>query len=206
MRDSVVFYRSFRDAIKDLPKKDQLKAYDAIFDYAFDGVEPDATGGASAVFKLIKPQVDANEKKWRNGLKGGRPSQKNNQTETKPKPNNNQAETKPEPNVNVNENENVNDNVNDKAKRTRFIPPSVDEVRDYCRERENGVDPEIFVDFYSAKGWKVGSTTMKDWRACVRTWEKRSRDKPPEKKGHFANERIYDFESIERQLVKGATT
>lgn len=55
----------------------------------------------------------------------------------------------------------------------RFVPPTVAEVADYCRARTNDVDPERFVDFYASKGWKVGSEPMKDWRACVRTWEKR---------------------------------
>lgn len=54
-----------------------------------------------------------------------------------------------------------------------FLKPTVDEVRAYCRERNNHVDPQVFIDFYTAKGWKVGKTPMKDWQACVRTWEKR---------------------------------
>lgn len=62
----------------------------------------------------------------------------------------------------------------------RFVPPTVEQVRDYCRERENTIDPERFVDFYASKGWRVGDQMMKDWKACVRTWEKseRSRDSP----------------------------
>ena len=51
-------------------------------------------------------------------------------------------------------------------------------MTDYCRERGNGVDPERFVDFYAAKGWKVGNQPMKDWRAAVRTWEKREERSP----------------------------
>ena len=56
----------------------------------------------------------------------------------------------------------------------RFLPPSVDQVRLYCDERRNKVDPATFCDFYAAKGWKIGKETMKDWQAAVRTWEKRS--------------------------------
>lgn len=58
-------------------------------------------------------------------------------------------------------------------KRKRFTPPTVDEVDKYCKERGNGVNAQHFVDFYAAKGWKVGSQPMKDWRAAVRTWEQR---------------------------------
>lgn len=66
-----------------------------------------------------------------------------------------------------------NDVVSDKAgKSTKFIPPTVEEVRAYCRERNNTVDAETFVDFYIGKGWMVGKNKMKDWKAAVRTWEK----------------------------------
>ena len=54
----------------------------------------------------------------------------------------------------------------------RFIPPTLDEVREYCSERNNNVDPEKFVDYYTANGWKVGRNKMKDWKASVRTWER----------------------------------
>lgn len=54
----------------------------------------------------------------------------------------------------------------------RFTPPTADEVRAYCDERHNTVDAERFVDFYSAKGWKIGKEPMKDWKAAVRTWER----------------------------------
>ena len=55
----------------------------------------------------------------------------------------------------------------------RFTPPSVEEVAAYCRERENNIDPERFVDFYTSKGWKVGNQKMRDWKAAVRNWERR---------------------------------
>ena len=113
MRDSTIFYRSFYDSIKLLPKRYQLAFYDALFDYMFDDVEPSKLmGGAAALFKALKPQIDVNNQRYENGKKGGRP--RKNQTETKPKPNDNQTynqtETKAEPNVNVNVN--VNDNGN----------------------------------------------------------------------------------------------
>lgn len=61
--------------------------------------------------------------------------------------------------------------------RKRFTPPSVDEVAAYCRERRNAVDAQRFVDFYASKGWKVGSSGMKDWRAAVRNWERQDNTK-----------------------------
>ena len=61
----------------------------------------------------------------------------------------------------------------DNKKRKRFTPPTADEVRQYCAERRNGVDAERFVSYYTANGWMVGKNPMKDWRAAVRTWERR---------------------------------
>lgn len=53
-----------------------------------------------------------------------------------------------------------------------FRAPTVDEVRAYCLERKNDVDPQRFVDYYQARGWMIGKSKMKDWKAAVRTWEK----------------------------------
>ncbi|WP_418719624.1 hypothetical protein [Bilophila wadsworthia] len=61
--------------------------------------------------------------------------------------------------------------------RKRFMPPKASEVEAYCLERGNGIDPVAFVDFYEAKGWCVGKTPMKDWKAAVRTWEHERREK-----------------------------
>lgn len=57
---------------------------------------------------------------------------------------------------------------------SRFSRPSLEEVRAYCEERGNNVDPEHFIDYYNANGWKVGKNSMKDWKAAVRNWEKRT--------------------------------
>ena len=55
---------------------------------------------------------------------------------------------------------------------TRFIPPSLEEVKAYCKERENRVDPERFIAFYTSNGWRVGKNPMKNWKAAVINWEK----------------------------------
>ena len=61
----------------------------------------------------------------------------------------------------------------------RFIQPTYEEVNLYCNERGNNVDAQAFVDFYTSNGWKVGNNPMKDWKAAVRTWEKRDNKKKP---------------------------
>lgn len=56
-------------------------------------------------------------------------------------------------------------------KTKRFVPPTYEEVEAYCKERNNNVNPQRFIDFYESKGWLVGRAKMKDWKASVRTWE-----------------------------------
>lgn len=60
----------------------------------------------------------------------------------------------------------------------KFKKPTLDEVRAYCQSRQNNIDPERFIDYYTAKGWKIGKQPMKDWKAAVRTWEKNKFDSP----------------------------
>ena len=90
------------------------------------------------------------------------------------------------------------------TKRTRFTPPTVEEVEDYCRERDNGIDAEHFIDYYEARGWELSKgRKVKDWKACVRTWERNNRSKPARKAGEGKNpdskERL-NLESIIREL------
>ena len=113
MRDSFIFYRSFFETIKKIPKKDRLQLVEAICNYALNDEEDSLSSLNAAIFEMVKPQIDANTKRYENGKKGGRPKKPNqNQTETKMKPNHNQTITKTKPNVNVNVNDNVNVNVN----------------------------------------------------------------------------------------------
>lgn len=63
-------------------------------------------------------------------------------------------------------------------KRKTFTKPTIDEIQDYCIERNNKVNAEQFYDYYESNGWKVGKNSMKDWKAAVRTWEKNNYNKP----------------------------
>ena len=91
-----------------------------------------------------------------------------------------------------------------RKKAPAFRPPTVDEVRNYCIERQNSVDPEHFVDFYAAKGWYVGKNKMQDWQAAVRTWERDDKNKPKVQPRNFLPQMMeneYDFEELEKKLL-----
>lgn len=81
-----------------------------------------------------------------------------------------------------------------------FVKPTVDEVRAYCQERRNCVDPERFVDYYEANGWKVGKNPMKDWKATVRNWEKNGYSNTRPKDSGFASGSSLDFEAMEAYI------
>jgi len=112
--------------------------------------------------KRFKQSIASKE----NGKLGGRPKK------AKPKQNRSKTEAN---NSNVMENHNIENNSKgveiEAVKPKRFIKPNIQEIKDYCFERKNNVDANKFFNHYEANGWKVGKNAMKDWKACVRTWE-----------------------------------
>jgi hypothetical protein len=195
-RDSFIFYRSFFSATKHLNQVEKAQLFEAICSYALDGNISLLEGTPQGMFELIKPQLDANRKRFENGCKK---KQKISKTEAKNKQTISKDEANVNVNVNVNHNEEckselINDNLNnnskgveidtvklmeiDKIKTKRFIKPNIQEIKDYCLERKNNVDVNKFFNYYEANGWKVGKNAMKDWKACIRTWEGNDYNKP----------------------------
>ena len=84
---------------------------------------------------------------------------------------------------------NTNTSNTKKSSTKSFTPPTVEEVDAYCRERNNNINPERFVDYYESNGWKVGRNSMKDWKAAVRTWERNGYQK--QQKPQTPNSALY---------------
>ena len=72
----------------------------------------------------------------------------------------------------------TNTNLTDSNKKAFFKKPTVEEVHQYCNERKNKVCADAFIDFYESKDWQIGKNKMKNWKACVRTWESREKNNP----------------------------
>ena len=64
----------------------------------------------------------------------------------------------------------------------RFVKPTVEEIAEYCKERQNKINPQSFFEWNESKGWRVGNSPMKDWKAAIRTWEQRDKANAPAKK------------------------
>ena len=209
-RESFVFYKSFAEAIEILEPEEYAEAVRAIIRYGIYGELPDIANMSSSafmVFTLTKPQIDANNKRFENGKKGadygklgGRPKHKNPIGVIDENPIGVKAKT-PNVNVNVNDNENIKEKDKKKSATSRApSKPTIEEIAAYCRERGNSVDPQAFYDFYESKGWMIGKNHMKDWKAAVRTWErKEGRGKKTGFDKFKQNE--YDFEALEQELI-----
>jgi hypothetical protein len=176
MRDSTIFYRSFYEAIKELSPELQAQVYSAIFEYALNFKETELTGLAKTVFTLVKPQLDANLKRYASGTV---PKRKRNVSETEANNKRNRSET--EANVNDNDNVNLNLNVNENVNANKFVKPQPKEVYDYMTELNQAagnrwneskvrMEAQNFHDFYESKGWVIGKNKMKDLKATIRRW------------------------------------
>lgn len=143
-RDSFVFYTSFSDAISELEPMQQLAVYNAIVQYASTGVMPELSGVPKAIMTLIKPQIDANTRRYENGSLGGRPAKegKENRRKTESKPNKNQNETELKPNV--------NDNVNDLEKEK--IQKEKDGIDEPSDQPANPVNDHTTHDAHEVEG------------------------------------------------------
>ena len=171
MRDSFIFYKSFYEGIKELEPSVQCEIYNAIMEFEFNKNEVELSGIAKAIFTLIKPQLEANDKRYENGCKGGAPKgNQNAKKTTKKQPKNNQETTKKQPN----ENENENDNDNKKEiYKERFKKPTLEEVKEYCKQRNSSVNPNVFYEYFETGNWVDSKgNKVKNWKQKIITWEK----------------------------------
>lgn len=196
-------WTNFREVIDPLNDGERGRLFTAMLEYAELGTLPEFKGNERFIWPSAKQAIDRAAEKAvilrQNGAKGGRPPKEN---QRKP---NETRENQTEPNE-TRENQTEPNNNKDKEKEkeskettltggkekplARFSPPTVDEVASYCRERQNDVNAQRFVDFYAAKGWKIGQNPMKDWRAAVRTWE--ARDNEPGKPAKTVSAQQYE--------------
>lgn len=197
-RTSFIFYKSFYEAVKELPRETQGETLAAIIEYGLTGVRPDVQNPVSrAILSLVCPMIDANNQHYINGRKGGRPRNPQkpqpieneynaenlkNQTETETKPNANQTETETKPNGNsnvyVNVNENVNENVsvyeNEKSASpdTHINFDSI--VWEFFRNnRKNPIgEARRFWDYYASQNWcKSNGAKLSSMTSAVRMWK-----------------------------------
>lgn len=185
-RSSFTFYLSFEKAISKLDDNNQLIVYRAISRYSLFGEIPQVDGFAAIAWELIKPILDKSRIRSINGAKAKGKSKPNlignqnavskNEAKSKLKQSKNEAKSKQDRDRDrdrINIEDKSSNNGADKS--TRFVPPTLTEVQDYIQKNSYSVDASTFIDFYTSKGWMVGSNKMKDWKAAVRTWQRKQK-------------------------------
>lgn len=178
-RSSFTFYLSFEKAISKLDDNNQLIVYRAISRYSLFGEIPQVDGFAAIAWELIKPILDKSRIRSINGTKAKGKSKPNlignqnavSKNEAKTKRDRDKDRDKDRDRINI---ETKVSNGADKS--TRFVPPSLIDVQEYIQKNNYSVDASTFIDFYTSKGWMVGSNKMKDWKAAVRTWQRKYRN------------------------------
>jgi hypothetical protein len=169
---SFTLYREFFkliNTLKPLEKRDEFVGQ--ILDFYFKDKEPvfENDSDEEAIWENISRPIRQYKINALNGLKGGRPK-----TETIT-----EMETESITEM-ESEMESTSKIVNVNSYSNKFIKPNIEEIRKYIKEeRRSNVDPQKFYDFYESKGWMVGKNKMKDWKACVRTWEQRQDGQAP---------------------------
>ena len=216
MRGSIVIYDSWGRMISALPDEQALELVRMIFDYSFADAEPISEDlSVNAIFGMIREKLDEDAAAWEEtrrkrseGGKKGIETRWGNKSvithDNSLKESNNKLKEVITPiTVSVSDSVSVSvskDKEKDKKENRRFTPPSLKEVSEYITEKGYHIDAQSFVDFYTSKGWRVGSSPMKDWKACVRTWARREKDKPASFNTHAKTE--YDYAELERMLIK----
>ena len=186
-KKSFVLYHDIRTPLELLTDEQRGKLFIALLNYSEYGELPDFDGALLMAFAFIRTSLDRDAEAWAEkrakraeaGRSGGLAKVANASNASSSKQNVANlavpvSVSVPVP-VNVNTpNTSVGRETADKPPRaSRFTPPTVGEVKVYCQERGSSVDPEKFVDFYSANGWKQGrNKPIVDWKAAVRTWER----------------------------------
>lgn len=214
MKNSFILYTEQKAVIDKLTDEQAGKLIKAIYAHETgEEMELDAildlviTPFLTVLEKDKEKYAEKCEKRAQAGAKGGKQRVANqaNATFAKQTQANDSKAKQTQANQADNDNEYDNDNdfkkENIKRKSTTqakaFVKPTVEEVKAYCAERKNNVNPDKFIDFYESKGWLIGKNPMKDWRACVRTWEKGGNSSPPSKPtSAYINPSQKEFEDL----------
>lgn len=211
--DRYTFFLSFYESLKELPPEEFMQIITAMCEKVFYDRDTELSGHVKSLYMLIEPvilkSVDISQSRSMSGKKGGAPKGNTNASKQPKLSKNNQKQADKEKEKDIGIRSMERGRITDSTKTTpantiRFSPPSIEEVSAYCRERNNHINPDSFIDYYSSNGWKVGSSAMKDWKAAVRTWEHRDKNKDNMKQNHMMTNHYTseDFVELEKKLLE----
>lgn len=218
MKDTFILRTSYLEQIGLLSLEQRGVLLTAVFNYAAGHELPDMDGMVQMAFAFIRADLDRDAEKYERvcevrreaGKKGGRPkANAESGKQEKAKKANGFFDKQNNPDNDSDNDNDIKENTSKEVQKKRFKPPTLDEVKAYIAEKGYSVDAERFIDFYTSKGWVVGKSPMKDWKAAVRTWAKGQKQNYPsasvkKPSGRFDNfeQRTYDFNALEAQLLR----
>lgn len=163
IRQSFVMYRSFIEILQDLEAQDAKEFLLAISEYALDGAEPHLSGILNTLWKPVKPQLEANRRRYENGKKGGAPKGSHNNPNGR-RGNNPKTET-------------VLNNSSRPLETRNSSHPTLQQVDEFISQNNINIDANDFYNYYESNGWMMGSNPIRNWQALIRTWESRKKSK-----------------------------
>jgi hypothetical protein len=180
-REYFCAYHSYLDNMEELSDAECGRLFKACILYDKTGVAQELRGNEKFVFPGIRAQIDRDRESYQRKCEQNKANRSSTTVNDRQRPSTKSTKEKEK------EKENIKERLpNGNPKKS--IPPSLEEVAAYCEERGNGIDAESFVDFYTARGWTYGKNQqMKDWRAAVRTWEKRRTQEQPKEVDRYAD-------------------
>jgi len=200
-------FTDFVGNMRQLGDAERGRLFTAMLEYASTGIEPDLRGNERFLWDMAKKNIDNQRDSYdtrcavnaKNGSIGGKRTQANasemkrNQAKSSESLQDKEKEKEESKEINSKE-------FTKKAATATFTPPTVEEVASYCKSRNNTVNAQAFVDYYTGRGWYLSKgVKVKDWRACVRTWEQRE----PKKKDRYGAE-SYEQHTITEDMLRDA--
>lgn len=184
MAQDFKFFASYLDAASELSEKDCKDFVYAIVQYGINGVELPLKKSLKPMWILVKPTLDSSRKLHENGKNGGRPKKPPFSNSKSPLSENgktpfDESEKAPLPMDKDKEKEYGLKKESEKEKEPikRFVAPTIEQAKEYFADKGGSeLEAERFVDHFTANGWKVGKTPMKDWKAAARNWMRNVRE------------------------------
>lgn len=197
-------FTDFVEDMKELGDAERGRLFTAMLEYAATGIEPDLRGNERFLWGTAKKNIDNQRGSYetrcaanaKNGALGGKRTQANvseiKRTQAK------SSDSLQDKDKEKDYKEILPNGSTKKAAAASFRPPTVEEVQTYCKERGNSVNAEAFVDYYAARGWCLSNgVKVKDWRACVRTWEQRDKERGKKHGGQNFEQRTVHMSELD---------
>ena len=188
------YLKVFTDFLQDMEPlsfEERGRLFSAMLQYADNGTEPEMNGNERFLWGTAKKQIDAQRESYERQCKQNKINITSRYESLRNDTNRNESIRT---NTKVYDSLQEQEQEQEQKKRKVFVPPTIDEVKAYCQERHNGINPVAFIEKYNGNGWMVGKNKMKDWKAAIRYWETFGERKPV---SQYRNE---DLERLEVKL------